>query len=154
MTVADPYLGFRYRPDFTGRLRRGDLDFSFTTDEKGFRNESPSPEAAHIVVVGDSMAFGYGVAGDATWRHLVARQLDSYTISNFGLIGGVPRQYLRILETEALQLNPKLVLFMLFLGNDMNDARVFQEWLEADTSITYPGWRSAGGAPVGTLCGG
>jgi hypothetical protein len=138
VTVADPYLGFRYRPDFTGRLRRGDLDFSFTTDHKGFRNDPPSPEAADIVVVGDSMAFGYGVADDATWTHLVATQRGSYTISNFGLIGGAPQQYLRILKAEALQLNPKLVLFMLFPGNDMNDARVFQEWLEADTSITYP----------------
>jgi lysophospholipase L1-like esterase len=149
LTVADPYLGFRYRPDLTGRLRRGDLDFSFTTDQKGFRNDSPSPEAADIVVVGDSMAFGYGVADDATWTHLVATQPGSYTIGNFGLIGGAPQQYLRILETEALQLNPKLVLFMLFPGNDLNDARVFQEWLEADTDITYPEWRSAGGAPGG-----
>jgi hypothetical protein len=61
MSVADPYLGFMFRPNFTGRLRRGDLDFTFTTDEKGFRNSSPWPEAADIVVVGDSMAFGYGV---------------------------------------------------------------------------------------------
>jgi lysophospholipase L1-like esterase len=146
MTIADPYLGFRYRPDFTGELRRGDLVFSFTTDDKGFRNDSPSPEEADIVVIGDSMAFGYGVADDATWSHLLATQLGSYTISNFGLIGGAPQQYLRILETEALQLNPKLVLFMLFPGNDMNDARVFEEWLEADTNLTYPDWRSAGGA--------
>jgi lysophospholipase L1-like esterase len=147
MSVADPYLGFRYRPNFTGRLKRGDLDFAFTTDERGFRNSSQWPQAADIVVIGDSMAFGYGVADDATWSHLVATQLDSYTISNFGLIGGAPQQYLRILETEALHLNPKLVLFMLFPGNDMNDARVFQEWLEADTNVTYPEWRNASGAP-------
>jgi lysophospholipase L1-like esterase len=149
MTIADPYLGFRYRPDFTGELRRGDLVFSFTTDDKGFRNDSPASEAADIVVIGDSMAFGYGVADDATWSHLLATQLDSYTISNFGLIGGAPQQYLRILETEALRLNPKLVLFMLFPGNDMNDARIFQEWLAAGTNVTYPEWRSASGAPGG-----
>src|SRR5512145_1462283 len=53
MTVADPYLGFRYRPNLTGRLTRGDLDFTFTTDEKGFRNSSPLPNEADIVVLGD-----------------------------------------------------------------------------------------------------
>jgi lysophospholipase L1-like esterase len=147
MTVADPYLGFRYRPNFAGRLTRGDLDFTFTTDEKGFRNSSPLPDQADIVVLGDSMAFGYGVPDDATWSHRVAMQFPDYTISNFGLIGGAPQQYLRILETEALELNPKLVLFMLFLGNDLNDAKLFQEWLEAGTDITYADWRSDGGAP-------
>jgi GDSL-like Lipase/Acylhydrolase family len=147
MVVADPYLGFRYRPNFTGHLRRGDLDFAFTTDEKGFRNDSPSPEAADIVVVGDSMAFGYGVPDEATWSHRVATQLDGYTLRNFGLIGGAPQQYLRVLKREALELNPKLVLFMLFPGNDLDDARVFKDWLEAHSDITYPEWRIAGGAP-------
>jgi lysophospholipase L1-like esterase len=149
MTVADPYLGFRYRPHFTGRLTRGDLDFTFTTDEKGFRNSSPLPDQADIVVLGDSMAFGYGVPDDATWSHQVAMQFPDYTISNFGLIGGAPQQYLRILETEALELNPKLVLFMLFLGNDLNDAKLFQQWLEAATDVSYAEWRSTGGAPGG-----
>ena len=154
MVVADPYLGFRYRPNFTGHLRRGDLDFAFTTDEKGFRNDSPSPKAADIVVVGDSMAFGYSVPDEATWSHRVATQLDGYTIRNFGLIGGAPQQYLRVLKSEALELNPKLVLFMLFPGNDLDDARVFKDWLEAHTDITYPERRIAGGAPPspGALC--
>jgi lysophospholipase L1-like esterase len=145
MTVADPYLGFRYRPNFTGRLARGDLDFTFTTDEKGFRNTSPLPDEADIVVLGDSMAFGYGVPDDATWSHQLTMQFPDYTVSNFGLIGGAPQQYLRILETEALALHPKLVLFMLFLGNDLNDAKLFQEWLEAGTDISYAEWQSAGG---------
>ena len=142
MVVADP-SGFGI-DQFHGELRRGDLDFAFTTDEKGFRNDSPSPEAADIVVVGDSMAFGYGVPDEATWSHRVATQLDAYTLRNFGLIGGAPQQYLRVLKSEALELNPKLVLFMLFPGNDLDDARVFKEWLEAHTDITYPEWRIAG----------
>jgi hypothetical protein len=147
MMVADPYLGFRYRPNLTGQLRRGELNFIFTTDEKGFRNSSPVPKAADIVVVGDSMAFGYGVADDATWTHGLATQLDDYTIMNFALIGGAPQQYLRVLKTETLELNPKLVLFMLFPGNDLKDAQNFQDWLEADTKVTYPEWRSARRAP-------
>ena len=141
MTVADPYLGFRYGPNLTARLRRGDLDFAFTTDEKGFRNSSPVPEAADIVVVGDSMAFSYGVADDATWTHRVAAQLHGYTILNFGLIGGAPQQYLRVLKIEALELNPKLVLFMLFPGNDLSGGNRFQQWLDDDTDMTYPEWR-------------
>jgi lysophospholipase L1-like esterase len=148
MTVADPYLGFRYLPNLTGRLTRGDLDFTFMTDDNGFRNSSPLPDEADIVVLGDSMAFGYGVSDDATWSHRVAMHFPNYTISNFGLIGGAPQQYLRILETEALKLNPKLVLFMLFLGNDLNDAKLFQQWLEAGADTSYAEWRTDGGEPT------
>ena len=102
------------------------------------------------------MAFGYGVADDATWSHRVAMHFPDYTISNFGLIGGAPQQYLRILETEALKLNPKLVLFMLFLGNDLNDAKLFQQWLEAGADMSYArnGGLTAESPRTGLLCGG
>jgi lysophospholipase L1-like esterase len=146
MTIADPYLGFRYRPNFTARLSRRELDFTFTTDDKGFRNPSSWPEQADIVVVGDSMAFGYGVADHEAWTHQVARELPKSTIMNLGLIGAGPQQYLRVLETYGLDLQPKLVLFMLFPANDLTDAERFEGWLDADTDLTYPEWRATGGS--------
>ena len=62
VSSADPYLGFVYPPNYEGRFERDDGDFAFTytTDEHGFRNPSPWPERAEIVVLGDSMAFSYG----------------------------------------------------------------------------------------------
>ena len=142
MTLPDPRFGFLYRPHFTGRLSRGDLDFTFHTDEHGFRNRSPWPQQADIVVVGDSMAFGYGVDDQQAWPHLVAERRPDTTIINLGLIGAAPQQYLRVLESFGLDLHPKLVLFMLFPGNDLKDAGSFQGWLAADTEMDYETWRN------------
>jgi hypothetical protein len=74
---ADPYLGFVYPPNYEGRFERDDGKFAFTytTDEHGFRNPSPWPEPAEIVVLGDSMAFGYGVEDKETWTTLLGNEL-------------------------------------------------------------------------------
>jgi GDSL-like lipase/acylhydrolase family protein len=148
MTVPDPRVGFLYRPNFTGRISRGDFDFTFRTDEHGFRNPSPWPKRADVVVVGDSMAFGYGVDDEQAWPHLVTEALPATTIVNLGMIGAAPQQYLRILEAFGLDLRPKLVLFMLFPGNDLDDAQSFQQWLDADTGRSYGEWRSPSGQPA------
>ena len=147
LTIPDPRFGFLFRPNFTGRLSRDDLDFTFHTDEHGFRNPSPWPARTDVVVVGDSMAFGYGVDDEQAWPRLVAEALPATDIINLGLIGAAPQQYLRVLETFGLELRPKLVLFMLFPGNDLHDADTFQRWLDADTELAYDQWRRAAGQP-------
>ncbi len=145
--VPDPRFGFLYRPGFTGQLSRDDLHFTFTTDEHGFRNPSPWPAHADVVVVGDSMAFGYGVEDAQAWPRLVADLLPNLKVINLGLIGAGPQQYLRVLESFGLQLHPELVLFMLFAGNDLYDARQFQQWVDARTDQTYPEWQITSGQP-------
>jgi lysophospholipase L1-like esterase len=138
-TLADPYLGYVYPPNHTDRIERsnGDFGFSFTTDEHGFRNPSPWPERADIVVLGDSMAFGYGVGDDEAWTALLAAQLPGRRIINLGLIGAAPQQYLRIYERFGQALQPGLVLFCLFPGNDLNDAERFDHWVKAGAGSDY-----------------
>ena len=101
VSQADPYLGFVYPPNHEGRFDRDDGGFAFTytTDEHGFRNPSPWPERAEIVVLGDSMAFGYGVEDKEAWPNLWPSQLPGSRIINLGLIGAAPQQYFRIYET-------------------------------------------------------
>ncbi len=148
MRVSDRRFGFLYRPRFTGRLSRDDVDFTFHTDEHGFRNPTPWPARADVVVVGDSLAFSYGVGDAQAWPRLVADALPNLKIINLGLIGASPQQYLRILETFGLELHPKLVLFMLFSGNDLYDARQFQQWDEAPAGQTYEEWQITSGQPL------
>ena len=147
MTVPDRRFGYLFRPHFTGRTNRQDLDFTFHTDEHGFRNPSPWPAQADVVVVGDSLAFSYGVDDGQAWPRLVAKALPAISIINLGLIGAAPQQYLRLLEAFGLKLQPKLVLFMLFSGNDLGDAKTFQDWLDADTQLTYEQWQMNGEQP-------
>ena len=145
MSVSDPRFGYLLRPHFTGQTSRGDFHFTFHTDEHGFRNPSPWPKQADVVVVGDLLAFGYGVDDDQARPRLVAKALPGITIINLGLAGFGPQQYLRVLESYGFALHPKLVLFMLFSGNDLTDARAFQEWLDADTDLSYQEWQMTGG---------
>lgn len=141
LVAADPDLGFRYLPNRTGHFSRGDFAFTFSTDEHGFRNPSPWPEQAEIVVVGDSMAFGYGVGDTATWTHRVNEALPALRLVNLGMIGTGPQQYLAVLRRHGLGLAPKLVLFMVFPGNDLSDIESFEAWQESGTELDYRRWR-------------
>jgi lysophospholipase L1-like esterase len=143
VTQPDPYLGYVFPSNHVDRIERpgGEFGFTYTTDEHGFRNPSPWPERADIVVVGDSMAFGYGVGDDQTWTALLADRLPGSRIINLGLIGGAPQQYQRIYETYGQDLQPDLVLFCLFPGNDLGDAGRFDQWLKAGAKGHYRLWR-------------
>lgn len=151
VSQGDPYLGFRFPPHYQGRFERdgGEFAFTYTTDGHGFRNPWPWPERADIVVVGDSMAFGYGVEDDRTWTALLADRLPGTGIINLGLVGAAPQQYLRAFERYGQDLQPKIVLFCLFPGNDLGDAGRFDQWLQAGAKGNYRLWRQDGAAGAG-----
>jgi lysophospholipase L1-like esterase len=147
VTLPDPYLGYAFPPNHVDRIARssGDFAFTFTTDEHGFRNPSPWPERADIVVLGDSMAFGYGVDDDQTWTALLADRLPGSRIINLGFPGAGPQQYLRSYERFGQALQPALVLLCLFPGNDLDNARRFDEWLKAGAGSDYRRWHEDAG---------
>jgi hypothetical protein len=144
-TVAHRYTGFLYPPRFEGEMRHRDFGFSYTTDENGFRNPSPWPARADIVVVGDSQAFGYGVESDQSWVGRLAASLPAVRIVNLGLNGAAPQQSLRTYELFGAPLAPKLILFVLFPAHGLNAVGRFDRWLEAGQPATYETWTSAAG---------
>lgn len=141
---ADPYIGFVYPANYDGRIKQRDFDFRYHTDEHGFRNISPTPITAEIVVVGDSQAFSYGVNDGDAWPRLLNDRLNGIQIVNLGLIGAAPQQYLRVYRTFGRAYNPKLVLFCLFPGNDVMDEEQFTQWLAAGGVGNYDVWRFFG----------
>jgi lysophospholipase L1-like esterase len=143
VSEADPYLGFRFPANYQGRFARdaGDFAFTYHTDAYGFRNPMPWPGRAEVVVVGDSMAFGYGVEDDQTWTALLGQALPDIRIINLALIGGAPQQYQRAYERYGRDLHPELVLFCLFPGNDLADAGRFDQWLKQGSKGNYRLWR-------------
>ena len=143
--VPHSYAGFLYPPYFSGAMRHRDFGYSYATDENGFRNPSPWPDRADVVVVGDSQAFGYGVEAGQSWGGLLAERLPDLRIVNLGLNGAAPQQSLRTYELFGAALEPKLILFVLFPAHGVNAVGRFDRWLQAGQPATYLSWTSPGG---------
>jgi lysophospholipase L1-like esterase len=146
-SLGDRELGFVYPPHYAGELRYGDFGFTYTTDEHGFRNPSPWPAQADVVVIGDSQAFGYGVAVEQTWWRLVADGLPGSTLVDLGLIGAAPQQYARVFEAFGAGLQPKVVLLTLFPAYALTAVGQFDAWLAAGSPGNYDDWRRGADLP-------
>jgi hypothetical protein len=115
---ADLY-GWRPRPGFAGLVdgRRT------TINARGFRGPVPGPLRTgerRIVMVGDSVAFGWGVHDEETFSAL----LDShavFSVANLAVEGyGIDQSLLR-LEREGAALQPSAVVLHFCLANDFVD---------------------------------
>lgn len=149
VSEAHPTIGFLYPAGYRGEIGRRDFRFEYTTDEMGFRNPGPWPDTAEILALGDSQTFGYGVSDGSSWPRLLDESLPGIRVLNLSLIGGAPQQYQRIYETFGPRLHPRLVVFALFPGNDLTDARTFADWLRSGAEGNYDVWRFFGGRPPG-----
>ena len=144
--VAHPYIGHLHTPNATIVVSGRDFKAFHHTDALGFRNDWPWPARAETVVVGDSVAFGYGVADAEAWPAILGRALPRTRLVNLSLIGGGPQQYLRVYETFGAQLQPKLVLVGVWTLNDFANARTFEDWLRSGVGGNYMVFREFGGA--------
>ena len=137
-TIADDYLGFHYpsAKEVTNKSR--DFDVRFTTDEHGFRNTPPWPAQADVVIVGDSLSFGYGVNQEHAWPRIIARELRPAHVINLSLPGTGPPQYARIYEKYGVSLRPKLLLFCIFSEMIFATRGVFRIGKPPDRRVAMP----------------
>jgi hypothetical protein len=142
--VADSYIGHLHKPNNTFVLAGRDFKAVNHTDGLGFRNTWPWADRAEIVVIGDSLTFGYGVADDQAWPYLVGQQVSPLRLINLGLIGAGPQQYLRVFERFGVKLRPKLLLVGVYPQNDFWDANVFDTWLRSGVGGNFMVWRDFG----------
>ena len=140
-SVGDPYLGFVYPPHYQTEIASHDFRFTVESDEHGFRNASPWPERAEVVVVGDSMAYGWGVNERERWTTLLDEALPASRVITLGMPGSTPQQYARYFEKFGVALRPRIVIFAIFPGNDLVDAETFDRWVAADSPGNYDVWR-------------
>jgi hypothetical protein len=140
-SIADPYLGSVYPPHYRTTIESLDFKFLIESDEHGFRNPSPWPEQAQVVIVGDSFANGWGVARETSWIGLLDEALPDSRVITLGMAGTVPQQYSRYFERFGAGLRPKLTIFAIFVGNDIVEAPIFDRWLTAGSPGNYNEWR-------------
>ena len=93
------------------------MQVTLTTDDRGFRNPS-TYESSDIVVLGDSFAEGSRVDDTECW----ARQLEhslGRPVYNLAISGGSPRNYQNHFLAFGTELSPRVVLCMVYEGNDL-----------------------------------
>ncbi|HTF90535.1 MAG TPA: hypothetical protein VK843_19110 [Planctomycetota bacterium] len=106
------------------RQPQGTYHLGFPINSAGLVDTDPSrlePSVRLVACLGDS--FGVGVVPHQLhYTTLAEAQLPSTEVYNLAVVNAGPREYRRLLETDALPLHPKLIVVCLFLGNDIKDA--------------------------------
>jgi hypothetical protein len=129
-----PGRGWLYglRPGAEGRISEtGDAFYRINADGfRGPRHVRPRPDAvSRVVVLGDSVAFGYGVEEAAAFPRVLEQQLAAHVPSrrievvNLGVGGYNPWNEAQLLADVGLGYQPDLVLAQ-FCINDLNDPTV------------------------------
>lgn len=95
----------------------------FQTDQFGFRNAPATSEnEINTLVLGDSFTAGIGVGQKESWPAFLDQKED-FQVYNLGMPGGLWQSMMH-LQRFAPQLNMSsrsLVIWMVFLGNDLDD---------------------------------
>ena len=117
--IEDPHTGFRYAPLLNQRMVTEEYDVSIQTNEAGFRDDPVGPKnGKRILLLGDSFTFGYGVDRPHLFADLLEKALNvdilNAATGGFDLIHQV--QWMKYYGSEY---HPNLVVYMLYLGNDL-----------------------------------
>ena len=97
-----------------------DIGYALTVDKRGFRNKTDF-EKYDVVILGDSFAEGSNVSDDQIWPVLFA-QKTGQTVYNLGMSAGHPGTYLETLKKFGQDLSPRMVVCLLYEGNDFRDS--------------------------------
>jgi len=112
-----PILGWKAKPDLDAYCLEARADvFHVRTDPQGWPGRASVRESA-VVVFGDSYAFGYGVDERASfWRAAPQLPVKSIGAPGYNLV-----QEVLLMRHFAPELGGKLVVWFIYLGNDLYD---------------------------------
>lgn len=96
-------------------------------DSRGFRNDHLITQAP-VIAIGDSFLEAGLVGGADVFTTRLARQLQ-VEVANLGQGGYGPQQERIVLKRYGIPLQPKVVLWFFFEGNDLLDVKRYQETL-------------------------
>ena len=140
MPAADPELSYQMRPGVRGRVRGVEV----RTNQLGFRGPEitaePSPGTHRVVILGDSVTFGFRMPEEEIFPSLMARQLaqtragnpseadqasgrpepkpkPNWEILNFGVEGYNTQAELQVLRTTGLRVDPQTVVLVVNLND-------------------------------------
>jgi SGNH hydrolase-like domain, acetyltransferase AlgX len=140
--VANEDLGYSMPASVEDQIAAGRIAFGYRTDPHGFRNPSPWPDEADVVVLGDSLAFGFGVDDEQGWVAQLDRQLPEHEVVNLGILAAAPQQYLMAYEAYGAPLEPEIILVALYPPNALGAVGDFDDWVAAGKPQRFDRWRA------------
>ncbi|MEO0649164.1 MAG: hypothetical protein AAFZ65_00620 [Planctomycetota bacterium] len=123
MYEAASDLGYTLHPGFRGRHRHPEFDIEVCVDARGLRDLPYDGAPSHrVLVLGDSMVFGYGVEAHETFCEVLQRQLGAVDVINAGVSGYGPREQVAMLARHGATTELDLILSSFYPANDLRDA--------------------------------
>lgn len=117
--IRSDAFGFRLAPGISTRMRGPEYDVEIATNSLGMRDDEPAAKTKpRVLLLGDSFAMGYGVERGQIFADRLEQELPIDVI-NAGTGGYEIIQQPRVLEEYGPRLQPDLVLYALYLGNDL-----------------------------------
>lgn len=120
---ADPYVGYKLRPNSVGNFQHGILA---VTNVRGHRDDPPADDgvdSCRVLVLGDSLTVGNNVEQDEAYPQVLERMLNdrfpfSLEVINTAVGGWSPFQYAQYYRYYGRDFDHQLVLVGFFIGND------------------------------------
>jgi lysophospholipase L1-like esterase len=128
MYVADPSVGYLMTQGYAGVIERSEYKAPFTVNSLGLRGpplRDRQNDTFRILILGDSMAFGFGVLDgevfSARLEAILAERLPERDIQilNTSVPGFGTADQLAFLRTRGAMLDPDLVVVLFFSINDV-----------------------------------
>ena len=129
---GDPVLGYRLRPGARTHFATSEFAADIAINGDGFRDdEELGPKAANerrVLLLGDSLVLSVQVDFGRTFGELLERRLNArggptrYRVVNAGVQGFGPIEEQLFFRRIVDRVSPDLVIVVLFVGNDAEEA--------------------------------
>lgn len=131
-------ISYELKPSIHARAYRA----AITTNSSGFRSPETDRSKPLVAVLGDSIAFGYGVEDNETIPSRLQVLLPNIAILNAGVPGYNIIQQRALYREKIRKLHPEALL-LLFHWNDVEDANMDVAALNEEGILRPQGWKPA-----------
>jgi lysophospholipase L1-like esterase len=143
--MQDPVVGHRPQPGARIRYSTAEFTTDLAINGQGVRDDEEigpkAPDERRVVILGDSLVLSVQVPLGDTFGEILERRLSAadpahrWRVINAGVQGYGPVQEWLFFRNVVSELEPDIVLVMVFVANDAAEAADTAAWLEAGRRV-------------------